>query len=65
MWFEILVATRGDDVRKESRAILPQRFVSYTVEHENLPEKEVSSGFRNRLELAVGRCWCALDRRGF
>jgi hypothetical protein len=45
MWFEILVATRGDDVRKESRAILPQRFVSYTVEHENLPEKEVSSGF--------------------
>jgi hypothetical protein len=65
MWFEILVAARGHDGRKESGTILPERFVSYTVEHENLPEKEVSSGFRNRLELAVGRRWCVLDRRGF
>jgi hypothetical protein len=55
MWFEILVAPRGHDGRKESGAILPERFVSYTVEHENLPEKEVSSSFRTRLELAVGR----------
>jgi hypothetical protein len=44
----------GHDCRKESQAILPRLFVSYTVEHENLPEKEVSSGFRNRLDFAVG-----------